>query len=282
MSEPVVSLAWASTAVGDLLCGRLRDATVRASTKVASYLTVPDPGSDPGVVALLSQAAVRLPIGIVLATDNLPEAGSTVRIGNGSVTTEQGTWRPARWWDPRPHLSVGALLAAAPALRELLETEAGPCFGLPLCDALDLAGALAHGELTSTLAAIGLGPGLTPAGDDVVAGALAVLALCGQLDEVLKAAIGACARSRTTALSAALIVAASRGQVIPQAAAVLNALAAGDPPDRLSSAVTGLFAVGATSGHDLCAGMAGALSASATAYQIRARAELATTTRRPL
>ena len=44
MSQTQASPAWASTAIGDLLCGRCQDATVRASTKVASYLSVPSPG----------------------------------------------------------------------------------------------------------------------------------------------------------------------------------------------------------------------------------------------
>jgi hypothetical protein len=233
-------------------------------------------------MALLSRDAVRLPIGVVLATHKLPEAGSTVRIGNGAVTTERRTWRPVRWWDPHPHLSAQALVASSPALLEVLEGEPAASFGLSLADALDLAGALAGGDGGGALGAIGLGPGLTPAGDDVVAGALAVLALCERLDDGLKAAIAACACTRTTALSAALIVAASRGQVIPQAAGVLNALAAGGPLDRLRSAAAELFGVGATSGHDLCAGMAGALLASARPCEDGAGGELATITRRPL
>jgi hypothetical protein len=48
--------------------------------------------------------------------------------------------------------------------------------------------------------------------------------------------------------------------VIPQAAAVLAGIASGAHPARLRSAVAALFDVGATSGHDLCAGMAGILA----------------------
>ena len=109
MSEPQVSPAWASTFVGEVLCGPCQDATVRASTKVASYMSVPEPGSGPTVIALLSEEAVRLPIGVVLATARLPEAGSTVTIGNGSIATDEKSWRPARWWDPRPARLLGRL-----------------------------------------------------------------------------------------------------------------------------------------------------------------------------
>jgi len=43
MSQSQVSPAWASTAVGELLCGQSQDAVVLASTKVAAYLSVPEP-----------------------------------------------------------------------------------------------------------------------------------------------------------------------------------------------------------------------------------------------
>ncbi|MGA3352968.1 MAG: DUF2877 domain-containing protein [Acidimicrobiales bacterium] len=281
MPEPQVSPAWASTYVGDLLCGRCQDATVHASTTVASYLSVPEPGAGPAVIALLSEEAVRLPIGIVLSASRLPEAGSTVTLGNGSIATEQGTWRPMRWWDPRPRLSAEAILAHGPELLGVVEQEAGSSFGLPLADALVLAKALAGGDTEAALGWIGLGPGLTPAGDDVVAGALAMLALCGSLDEHTKSTVDRCARARTTALSSALLAAAGRGQVIPQAAGVLSALAAGGPPDRLRSAAAALFGVGATSGHDLCAGMAGALVAPMPTCTSRSSGELATIPRRP-
>jgi hypothetical protein len=128
---------------------------------------------------------------------------------------------------------------------------------------------------------IGLGPGLTPAADDVVAGALAVLALGGRLHERARDAIDARARTHTTALSAALLAAAGKGHVIPQAAAVLTVLAAGGPSARLRSAVTELFSVGATSGHDLCAGMAGILARAELEGSIPSAGEAATSTRSP-
>jgi hypothetical protein len=92
-----------------------------------------------------------------------------------------------------------------------------------------------------------------------------VLALGGFLDDDVRSEVIACARTRTTALSAALIGAAGRAEVIPQAASVLSALAEAAPPARFRATVAGLFAVGATSGHDLCAGIAGALAAGAVA-----------------
>ena len=204
MSQTQASPAWASTAIGELLRGRGQDATVLGSTRVASYLSVPEPGSSTPVIALLSEQAVRLPIAVTVAAGTLPEAGSTVRIGDGSIVAHDHTWRPVRWWDPRPHLDAGDLLRRGPELLEVLEDEPPSLFGLPLADALSVAGALAAGDAGPALAVIGLGPGLTPAGDDVVAGALAVLSLCGRLGDAVRDAIRLHSAMHTTALSAAL------------------------------------------------------------------------------
>jgi len=280
MPLPQVSPAWASTAVGELLCGRGQLATVLASTEVASYLSVPEPGSSTPVVALLAKGAVRLPIGVCVATGELPEAGSTVAIGDGVIATRHHIWQPARWWDPRPHLQAGELFARGSGLLALLEGEPGSSFGLPLAEAVRVAAALAEGNIDEALGVIGLGPGLTPAGDDVVAGALATLALGGRLDDALRTAIEAHASSRTTALSAALLGAAGKGQVIPQAATLLSVVSAGSPVGQLRSAAAELFSVGATSGHDLCAGIAGVLASFAELAPSDTTTELATTTRR--
>lgn len=262
MQEPLVSAAWASTTLGAMVCGPSRTVTVRASSKLASYLEFPDPGEFPAVVALLTKEAVRLPIGVVLDTDRPPESGSTVRIGNGTIVGEEGAWRPVRWWDPRPVVSIKSLFEHGHELMDLLDEQATSAFGLPKADAVTIAGDLARGESGIALASIGLGPGLTPAADDVVAGAIAVLALGGRLNEEVRSDVCSCARTRTTALSAALIAAAGDGQLIPQAASVLGALAAGAPSARLRTAVAGLFGIGATSGRALCVGMAGALVAT--------------------
>jgi hypothetical protein len=90
---------------------------------------------------------------------------------------------------------------------------------------------------------------------------MAALHLAGRLEREMAAAILDRAATHTTALSAALLGAAREGQVVPQAARVLSALAAGAPPPAVRDAAARLFEVGSTSGHDLCLGMAGALAA---------------------
>jgi hypothetical protein len=60
---------------------------------------------------------------------------------------------------------------------------------------------------------IGLGSGLTPEGDDVVAATAAVVAAAGRPDEA-RALLPANLRARTTALSATLLELAAAGQAL--------------------------------------------------------------------
>ena len=182
------------------------------------------------MLALLSQRAVRLPLGVCVPAGELPDAGTTVRIGNGLAAAAGCAWRPVRWWDPRPRLAARDLLRHGPRLLSTVLDAPAAAFGLPRPEAFTVASALAAGDPAPAIGVIGLGPGLTPAADDVVAGALAVLALTGRLDESVRRAIEIRAATHTTGLSAALLASAGRGEVIPQAARVLTSLAAGGPP----------------------------------------------------
>ena len=262
MQLPPESPAWASTAVGDLLAGPYREGYVLASTDIAAYVALPAAHDATDLLALLTPGAIRLPLGMCV-TAGLPEAGTSVRVGHGFVVTPDHAFRPVRWWDPRPRLPAGGLLHNGRKLLRVVIDEPPSSFGRPVPEALAVAGALAAGRAEPALGVIGLGPGLTPAADDVVAGALAVLALAGLLRNSMSEVILARAVTHTATLSAALLAAAGRGQMIPQAARLLTILAAGAPYARVRTASTPLFRVGSTSGHDLCAGMAGALAGAA-------------------
>jgi Protein of unknown function (DUF2877) len=99
-------------------------------------------------------------------------------------------------------------------------------------------------------AEIGRGGGLTPEGDDVVAGMAGVLAAAGRHDDVA-ALIGTDLRRRTTALSATLLELAALG-FGPEP---LQAVLAGD-----ASALPRLLAIGHTSGSAYARGAAAGLS----------------------
>jgi hypothetical protein len=108
---------------------------------------------------------------------------------------------------------------------------------------------------------LGLGRGLTPAGDDVLAG---VLVACEQLGGMPGAAAVAAlatqlgryvawrAPTRTTSLSATLLAHAARGEAADPVVAVAEALAGIRPPE---AALRDLLTVGHSSGHDTARGL---------------------------
>jgi len=109
----------------------------------------------------------------------------------------------------------------------------------------------------------GLGPGLTPAGDDALAGFAAVMKLLSPQLSVdsasrdhIAVAIASVARPRTTALSAVLLAHAARGEVAEQVGDFLLSLAL---PVEASKAVLHaadrVLAFGSSSGGDTLLGM---------------------------
>ena len=108
---------------------------------------------------------------------------------------------------------------------------------------------------------IGLGPGLTPQGDDVLAGLLVTLA-AAPATQLLAGRLGAAvsrAASRTTTLSAALLRDAADGFAVPAVVDlvdVLHEIDAGGPTTHgaLADVVVRLLAVGHTSGAALAHG----------------------------
>ena len=98
----------------------------------------------------------------------------------------------------------------------------------------------------------GRGTGLTPSGDDVLAGIL----LVGAIDPSRRRSLTELARSaRTTRLSRAFLRWAAAGQSIRPAHALLDAAASSDQAGMYRAAAS-LAGVGATSGRALAAGVA--------------------------
>jgi hypothetical protein len=119
--------------------------------------------------------------------------------------------------------------------------------------------------LSSAVAALcGLGPGLTPAGDDWLAGWLVALWLAQdlRLDLARQAVSGAAAR--TTLLSAAFLDCAVEGEIDARWQLLLCALAWGTD-DQVASTGRAVVGQGATSGQAMLAGfLAGIQPASAS------------------
>jgi Protein of unknown function (DUF2877) len=271
----VTHLAAASSALRPVLAGPGRRAEFLGVTRGALYLKIPEP---PGVLALLSHDAVRLPCGFVLPVTSaeLPLASLTPPSSAGYVVGDNAVcWtgptgpvvvRAVREWAPaRPahgELNTGALAAVRSALRLV---DSGQ--HLDRCE-FSITAAIensqpwrADRELLADAAAfrlLGRGPGLTPCGDDVLAGYLVGAAVFGLDTAALRHTIAVLAPARTMALSAALLWHADRGECIAElaaVAAVLTGRSERQGPEQLRRAVGRLLAVGHSSGAALALGL---------------------------
>lgn len=105
---------------------------------------------------------------------------------------------------------------------------------------------------------VGLGAGLTPSGDDTLAGALLALAAWQAAPD---AAVLDPVYPRTTTLSAALLDHARTGHGVPVLVRLVDAALA-DDVDATTAALPEVLAIGHSSGGDLLAGLAAALPAA--------------------
>jgi hypothetical protein len=107
-----------------------------------------------------------------------------------------------------------------------------------------------QGCLAAATALLGLGPGLTPSGDDALVGWLAALRVAGPKPRALAETLGerllALAAGRTSPLSCAFLAAVAAGHV---AVPVRGFVGRPDP-----TGLEGLLALGETSGADVLAG----------------------------
>jgi hypothetical protein len=179
---------------------------------------------DVPVLCVGTPQAVRLPSSVV--TPVVPTGPLVVR--DGALVGRDASWRVVRWWrPPRPHgLSAPVGPVSVP--------------GVDVPAALD------------PFALVGAGEGLTPAGDDVLAGALVAASATGhpRLEEWRAATRVALRQRSTTAVSRALLTHALEGWATPELAAFLDAVCRGED----EGAVESLLAVGHSSGSALAAG----------------------------
>ena len=226
------------------------------------------------VIALLSSDAVRLPIGMILPMSSrefpLSYLSGPVLVGSGAVRVGGWSCRVSRLISPRAPTALTPDRHACEHLQHQLAhyQSADPDLRLPDSLLLDDARSReAAAELVRRL--LGAGPGLTPAGDDVLAGLLVGLWSFGQPAESLRLAVLAGLPAGTTDLSAALLRCAVRGESIPQVNQLLRTLSGNAWQSRLDDALDDLIRVGHTSGTALATGV---LAAATMAIGDRPRA----------
>lgn len=178
-----------------------------------------------GVVAA---SATRVPCALWSTAPTLAGLGAEqARVSRGQLLLGECRVRIARLVDVAAPVPSPAC-AAAPL----------PALDVPLPDS----GRLTKNHVRSL---VGAGPGLTPLGDDVLAGWLTVRAALGEPDAAVSDGVRR-QLDRTTMLSATLLDCALRGEALPQLA---RWLADPSPATRQS-----LLEVGGTSGAGLLAG----------------------------
>jgi hypothetical protein len=230
----------AATSVAPVLLRQRRPATVAAVTDRAVYLRTDDSAGP--AVCLTTRDAVRVPCALVLGHGAPPpdlKIGDTGTVGGGELTLGGITYRPARWWRPARPRVTGRLPVPHPPPLDPGTSAAVTRFTRALATGAPLAGPVA--------ALLGRGPGLTPLGDDVLAGALVALAATGApAGPTLAAEVLRVAFRRTAFVSAALLWHAARGECVPELAALLTGM---------PGAAEALLRVGHTSGVGLAHGV---------------------------
>jgi hypothetical protein len=262
----------ASTAVETALIGPHRPLTVIASMSDAAYLRVHDDAGT--IICLATPHAVRVPCAVIAATATragLPtfEPDEPGTVGDGGLVIGSTTYRVARWWRPARArgLRTAPPVTVTAAVQWLTGRVADPLDEHGREAVADLMHAFVHDDPPGPAVGrlLGRGPGLTPIGDDVLAAAMVCLHAVGSpAVGPLAAAVNAAAPDATTAVSAALLRHAARGECIPQLAELLDALAAGvaDPATGpLPRAAGSLLAVGHSSGAGLLHGVLIAVTA---------------------
>jgi Protein of unknown function (DUF2877) len=195
------------------------------------------------VLAVTAPGVPPMPNGIGLAARpaRWPSPGAAVELGPGRLVANgfEVRWPPgaAPVWDPVPVVTARPPLSGDPRVAPF---------------AAALAARDAEGARVAAAPLIGRGGGLTPEGDDLLAGALAVsAALAGELAGVLPLDL----RTRTTLLSATLLELAARGAVMEPVHGLLG--------PRWEAALGRLRRVGHSTGRAYAAGAGAVLSRAA-------------------
>ena len=195
---------------------------------------------DVHVVHVAGHRGPRGPLTAIVDRVPLLAPGDRVRLDTGETVI---------WRTPAPPGSApdDAVAAACDAVRPYMWNDPRAM----------LLGAEPIGEVARELA--GRGPGLTPAGDDALAGFVYTRVATGLGDTEAAQDAAEMAASMTGDPSASLLRAAARGEVFAPAAQMLGVLLRADGA-ALAPALRNLTALGRTTGRALLTGIVRALS----------------------
>jgi hypothetical protein len=276
-ARPVSTVpAAASDLARPLLTGPAVCCAVVTTSRTALHA---DTGNDAvPVLSVFSPGGPMLP-GACLLAHPLPHVSAIdhLRVGGGKIRIDRFVVSIRRWW---PQLSVSVpkqlsgLRAGSAALSVALD-RSGRMLAEPVAESVDhLISAVTGRDGAATRRAVhamvGLGPGLTPAADDVLVGALLAWYHLGRAGWPAATAVAGSVsaavledRHRTTAVSAALLHHAIRGSSVREAVLVLDALRT---PGGVAVAVDSLSRVGHDTGLSIAHGIKIAVGAVLGAF----------------
>ncbi len=237
-------------------CGPLN-----ALCAIAAPFTWPEVGLAPNDPASLAGSVVRVVDRFDLDFGGAQVWHSPVASAIAPATLKAGVVQLAAASKPRSPGGLGALLVALPgpfvdvAHDALLDAALPPIIAVRRWLRLAIAGSSATPPSMASL--IGLGPGLTPSGDDFLCGLMAALHYLGHaaVAQRLAQCVLPIAGRDTSLISAAYLRCASSGEAAGVLFDVLDSVAAGGDW-RLANRLDAVNAVGHTSGWDSLAGAA--------------------------
>jgi hypothetical protein len=278
----------ASTRTRPLINGSRRRGRVLGVFPTAVYVEISrGPRIDGDLLVVETADGLRLPRAVTLATARadaplgVVQPGDTAQIGEGRLVVGPLALNVVRWWLPRRPRAIGNLSyddAHLALVGGLLPPLPQPIVELLASLTTALGGRDSVEPGRAAMALVGLGDGLTPQGDDVLAGLLVGLSAMAAYRPDLRqfaSTVASEAAVRTTTLSAALLRDAADGFGVPALVDFVDATldvppSAGDPV--LAGVAGRLLAVGHSSG----AGLAhGALAAARLLASSPARSEVA-------
>jgi hypothetical protein len=215
-------------------------------------------------LAVLAARAVQVPCGVRTLLPMLPpvEPGAEAVVHDGSIVLPGCEVIVTNIVDTTvPVLGAEDCGWGADQLTTLVKDRLRPVEELLPPGAL---GRLAEGKAGVATELLGLGPGLTPVGDDVLAGWLATAVGCRHpaLPD-LRRAVALAAPERTSVVSATLLACAARGEGVPQFRSLLIGVATRNV-DVLDQSLDLMLRIGDTSGAGLVLGALTALTSATT------------------
>ena len=245
------------------LAGPIREAAIVHTGAHAVYVAALD-GRDKRCIGLLSRSSSVVPCGLrttlpdlcdVAGKSGLLTSEDVAVIGEGLLRVGAVDVHIGRTLDLSvPQLDALATGSMADRLRQVLDGCLVAVRSELLAESLEL---LKDADASAVPMLLGRGSGLTPVGDDVLAGWLATMNAAQMPSGAIAQSVAALSVEATTLLSATLLDRASAGDVLPEFRRLLLDLRAPDSSqhvDQLRNDVSALLTIGHTSGAGLLLG----------------------------